>query len=83
VIEAAPAQGIGELAGAIGGEHHVWDRTGRDGAELGNTDLKIRKQLQQKRLEFFVRAIDLIDEQHRRPLAPNGGEQRSFEQIFL
>ncbi len=70
VVEAAALQRIVQLAGAVGREHH--DRTARslDRADLGNRDLEIREELQEKGLELVVGAIDLVDKQHgvaRRP----------------
>ena len=54
-----------------------------DDAEFGNRDLKVREQLEQEGLEFLVGAVDLVDQQHRRRLTPDGGEQRPLEQIVL
>ena len=39
-----------------------------DRAELGDRDLPLRQHLEQERLERLVGAIDLVDEQHRRPV---------------
>jgi hypothetical protein len=61
----------------------VRDRGGLDGAELGDTDLKVREQFQQERLELLVGAIDFVDQQHRGRDAANGGEQRPFQQVFF
>ena len=54
-----------------------------DRAELGNADLEVGQQLEQERLELLVGAVDLVDQQHRRLLAADGGEQRPLEQIVL
>ena len=40
---------------------------GADRAELGNRDLELREQLEQVALELLVGAVDLVDQQHRRP----------------
>jgi hypothetical protein len=53
------------------------------GAELGNAHLEVGEQLQQERLELLVGAVDLVDQQHRRLLAPDRGEQRALEQVAL
>ena len=37
---------------------------GADGAALGNADLEIGEEFEQKRLELMVRTVDLIDQQH-------------------
>ena len=57
----------------------------RDGAELGNRHLVVGEQLQQKPLELFVRAIDLVDQQDR---AASAGllerlQQRALDQKRL
>ena len=83
VIEAAAAQRVGQLARAVRGEHHARDRGRLDGAELGDADLEVGQQLEQEGLEFLVGAVDLVDQQHRRIDAADGGEQRPLEQIAL
>jgi hypothetical protein len=42
---------------------------GADGAELGDGDLEVGEHLEEEGLEALVGAVDLVDEQHRRPLA--------------
>ena len=54
-----------------------------DGAELGDADLEVGQELEQERLELLVGAVDLVDQQHRRLLAPDRGEQRPLEQVAL
>ena len=39
---------------------------GLDRADLRDRDLEVRQDLEQVRLELLVRAVDLVDEQHRR-----------------
>ena len=58
---------------------------GADRADLRNCDLEIREHFQEKRLEFHVRAIDLVNQQHgRRPtVGLDGLEQRAPDQILL
>src|ERR1700730_10163870 len=51
--------------------------------EFGDRDLEIREQLQQKRLELIVGAVDLVDQQHRRFGPADRGEQRPFQQVFF
>ena len=83
MVEAAAAQRVGEFAGGVRGQDHARDRERADDAEFGNRDLEVRQQLEQERLEFLVGAVDLVDQQHRRRLAPDGAEQRPLEQIVL
>ena len=54
-----------------------------DRAELGNADLEVGQKLEQKGLELLVGAVDLVDQQHRRRLAADGGQQRPLQQILL
>jgi hypothetical protein len=49
-------------------------------AELGDRDLEVRQGLEQERLELVVGAIDLVDEQHDRPLVLERLEQRAAQQ---
>jgi len=37
-----------------------------DRPELGDADRVVGEDLEQERLEFLVRSVDLVDEQHRR-----------------
>ena len=79
VVEAAPLERVVQLAGAVGGQHHE-RRLGRgDGAELRDRHLPGREHLEQERLELVVRAVHLVDQQHRRRLAERG-EHRSRQQ---
>ena len=41
-------------------------RVGADGADLGDGHREIAEDLEQERLELLVRAVDLVDEEHRR-----------------
>ena len=56
-----------------------------DRAELGNGDLEVGQQLEEKALEFFVRAIELVDQQDRGMLASvrQRLQQRPLDQEFL
>ena len=51
--------------------------------QLGDRDLPLGQDLEEKRLERLVRTIHLVDEQHRRPLARNRIQQRPLEQETL
>ena len=52
-------------------------------AEFGNRDLEVGQEFEQEGLEFLVGAVDLVDQQNRRGLAPDGRQQRPLEQIVL
>ena len=84
-VEAAPLQRVVDLARAVRGDDDDRRLGGADGAELGNRDLKVGEQLEQVALELLVGAIDLVDEQHRRPLARllDRAQQRPLDQERL
>ena len=46
-------------------------------------DLEVGEDLEQESLELLVGPVDLVDEQDRRRLAADGGEERPLEQISL
>ena len=68
MIEAAPLERVMQLARAVGGEDH--DRTAARGdrAQLGHGDREVRQELEQERLELVIGTIDLVDQQHDRPV---------------
>ena len=39
---------------------------GLNGAQLGDTDLEIAEDFQQKRFKFHIGPVDLVDEQNNR-----------------
>src|SRR5947208_12335464 len=63
MVEAAPLQGVVDLAGAVGGDDHDRRLRRLDGAEFRNGDLEIRQHLKQIGLEWLVRAVELVDQQ--------------------
>ena len=83
VIEAAAAQRVREFARPVRGQHDPRDRPRRDRPEFRDRDLEIGEELQQKRLELLVGAIDFVDQQYRRCLAADRCEQRTLQQIAL
>ena len=64
VIDAAPAQGFVEIAGAVGGQDHDRRRLGLDRAALGDRNLEVGEEFEQQRFEFMIGAVDLVDQQH-------------------
>src|SRR3984957_14979919 len=83
VIKAAAAQSVRQFARGVGGQHDPRDRKRRNRAEFGNRDLKVRQKFEQERLEFLIRTVDFVDQQHWRRLLPDGFEQRPLKQIVL
>ena len=81
--QTAPLQGLGELAGVVGGEEDERDLIGPDRPELGDRDLVVREDLQQERLGLDLEAIDLVDEQHDRVARPDGLEQGAGQEELL
>src|SRR4029077_6497637 len=63
-VQAAPLEGIAEIAFAVGGQDHGWRRDGGHRAELGNRDLETREDFQQQRFELGIRLVDLVDQEH-------------------
>jgi hypothetical protein len=55
---------------------------GPDGAEFGNGDLELGQQLEEIPFELFVRAVDLVDQEHGRARARRIDrlQQRPFDQ---
>ena len=54
------------FAGAVRGDDHDRRLHGLHRAHFRNGDLKVGEHFEQKRLEGFVGAVDLVDQQHRR-----------------
>ncbi len=77
VVEAAPLEGVVDVACAVGGENHQRRRLGRERAELGDGDRVIGQHFQQEGLELVVGPVDLVDEQHgHRSFAMGDGPQQ-------
>ena len=74
-----------DFAGAVGGDDD--DRRVRrlHGAELRDGDLEVREDFQQVRLERFVGAVELVDQQHRRSadIRLQRLQQRPLDQIAV
>src|SRR6056297_1343784 len=85
MIKTATLERVMHLAGAVRGQDHNRRFGGMDRAKLRNRHLKIRKRLQQKRLEGLVGAVDLVNKQHRRAarLRPHRLQERALDQIIL
>ncbi len=85
VVDAPPLEGVVDLAGAVGGDHRDRLVLGHQGADLGHRHLEVGEQLEQEALELLVGAVELVDEQHRRPLVAgvDGLQQRPLEQELL
>ena len=81
--QAAPLHRLGELARRVRGQHHERTAHGDDRAELGDRHLEVRQHLQQQALHLDVGLVDLVDQQHRGLVAPDGGQQRPREQELL
>ncbi len=67
VIETAALERVVDLARAVRRDHHDRRLLGAHRAELGDGDLEIGQHLEQERLEGFVGAVELVDQQDRRP----------------
>ena len=51
-----------------------------DRADLGDRDLEVREHLEKEGLELLVGPVDLVDQQHDRPVAVDRLEQRPADQ---
>ena len=63
LIQATPFQRVLHFARTIRRQDDERRLDGPHGAELGNGDLELRQQLEQKSLELFVGTIDFVDQQ--------------------
>ena len=83
VVEAAALDRVVQVARAVRGQHDDRRVRGADRAELGDRHAGVRQQLEQERLEVVVGAVDLVDQQHRRPRAGvlERAQQRPADQV--
>jgi hypothetical protein len=82
VVEAAPFQGVVEVAGAVGGQHHHRRDVSMEGGQLGDADRVVGQDLEQEGLEFVVGPVDLVDEEDRRDVTAvvDGPQQRPADE---
>ncbi len=83
VIEAAALQRVVQLARAVRGDDDDRRPRGANRAELRNRHLKVGEQLEEKALERVVGAIDLVDEEDRDLLTPEGPKERALNEERL
>ena len=83
VVQAAPLEGVAQVAGAVRREHHHRRVHGLAGAELGDRDRALGQQLQQEGLELVVGPVDLVDQQDDGPRARvlDGLQQRPGDEV--
>src|SRR5205085_9737948 len=67
-VQAAALQRFGQLTCRVRCEEHNARGDRLHGSELANRDLEVAEQLEQKRLELELGAVDLVDEQYDRLL---------------
>src|SRR5579872_28787 len=82
-VQATAAQCVAQLARAVAGEHHVRNLSRPNRPDLGDAHLKVREDLEQKRLELLVRAVHLVDQQHGRALGRDRLQQRALQEKRL
>src|SRR5712692_3164129 len=82
VVEAAALERVVHLTGPVRGDDHEWRILGLDRPNFGDRDLEVGEQLEQKRLELLVGAVDLVDQEHRwrRVVVVDGVQQRPAQQ---
>src|SRR6202044_421224 len=81
-VQAPAAQRIRQLAGAVRCQDHIRRMRRANGAELRDRELVLRQGLEQQCLEFLVRPVDLIEQQHRAPLGEQGLQDGALQQVF-
>ena len=62
-VETAPDEGLGELAGAVGGEHDHRPLAGAERAQLGDAHLEVGEHLEEEGLELGIGLVHLVDQQ--------------------
>ncbi len=70
------------FAGAVrGDDHDRWLRCS-NGADFGDRDLKVAQRFKQERFEWFVGAVQLVNQQHRRAsrIRAHGLQQGALDQ---
>ena len=84
MVEAAAFQRVVHFARAVGSEHHNGRLRGVDGAEFRDRHLEIAECFQQESLKRLIGAVELIDQQHRRPafIRAHRLQERAFDQVI-
>ena len=84
MIKTPALQGIVQLPSAVGGQDDMGAMPGFYGPNLRDRDLKIRENFQKKGFEFFVGAVNLIDEQNGRfgRIVLNGLQKGAADEKF-
>jgi hypothetical protein len=70
VVEAAALQGVVDFARPVGRDDDDRRLRRAEGAKLRHRNLKIRQDFKEKGLERLVRAVEFVDQQHRRAAVP-------------
>ena len=83
LVQAAALDRVVQVARAVGGQDDHRRVRRADRAELGDRHRRLGEQLEQERLEVVVGAVDLVDQQHRRPRAGvlERAQQRPADQV--
>ena len=80
VEQAAPLEGVVELARAVRGEDDDRPPARPHRSELGDRDLEVGQHLEQEGLELLVGAVDLVDEQDDGVVGLDRLEQRPADE---
>ena len=64
-MQAAPLQGITQVACGVRGEQYDGRYQRSDGADFRHGHLIVGEDFQQKSFELLIRLVDLVDQQHR------------------
>ena len=80
VVEAPALEGVVQLAGAVGGQHHDRRLLGRDRADLRDRHRGVGEHLEQEGLELLVGPVQLVHQQHRPGSRAHRAQQRPLDQ---
>ena len=83
LVQAAALDRVVQVARAVRGQHDDRRMGGADRADLRDRHRRLGQQLEQERLEVVVGAVDLVDQQHRRPRSRmlERAQQRAADQV--
>ncbi len=79
-VQAAPLQGLGQLARVVRGQEDDRVGGGLDPAELGDRDLEVGEELEEHRLELLVGLVDLVDQEDDRLRRGDRAQERAGEE---
>src|SRR6187549_3387813 len=85
VVDAAALESVMNFAGPVGCDDDDGGMSGGECAELGDGDLPVGQELEEKTFKFLVGAVELVNEEDGRAVGMifDGLKERSLEQKFF